>query len=102
MAIFNRITLLLLLFILTSSPVLATSSFSESLISEDFESQIPLTDNFQKSGIAEEHSVITISAFDEVGLFDDDGDLVSHANFTKTLVNNGDTVTMILNITLAE
>jgi len=39
-------------------------------------------------------------SLDEVGLFDDDGDMVSRAGFDDTLVNNGDTVDITLTITL--
>ena len=44
----------------------------------------------------------TECSLDEVGLLDTDGDLISRASFSDTLVNNGDTVDITLTITLKE
>ena len=64
----NRVTVLLLIFILASSPAMVASTFAEPLISEDFESQTTLNGNYQKSGVGERHSIIKISVVDEIGI----------------------------------
>ncbi len=61
----NRLIVLLLFFILISSPVVATSAFAESLITVDPKSQNLLNDNFEKSK-TEQHSKITISVADGI------------------------------------
>jgi len=64
----NRVSVLLLIFILASSPAMVASTFAEPLISEDFESQTTLNGNYQKSGVGERHSIIKISVVEEIGI----------------------------------
>jgi len=61
----NRFTVLLLFFILISSPVVATSSFAESLITDDPKSQNLLNNNFEKSK-TEQYYNINISVADGI------------------------------------
>ena len=64
----NKVTILLLLFILTSSPVLATPTFGEFSTLENVESQTSLIGSYEKTGTVEEHSIIKISVADGLGV----------------------------------
>ena len=66
----NRISLLLLFFILISSPILASSSFADSIYSENLETQNNLNDFSENSAYIEEQYELKILAADGITISD--------------------------------
>jgi len=87
----NRFILLFLVFILISSPVFATTSFADSINSENFESQNSqnsIENNYKKSVVVESRTNIHMEVFDKLGTYGSTESIDKKLNQQTPIVTN--------------